>query len=53
MSEYLDQLPVDGSVKNDEDNQGQDGVDYEVEPHHVHLDNGHEHYLAKIDSPPP
>jgi hypothetical protein len=50
MSEYLDQLPVYGSVKNDEGNQGQDGVDDEVEPHHIHLDNGHEHYLGKIDS---
>jgi hypothetical protein len=51
MSKYLDQLPVDCSVKNDKGNHGQDGVDDEVEPHDIHLVNGHEQCLIKIGLP--
>ena len=46
---YRHQFPVDGSVHGDEHDEGKDGVEEEVEPHHVHL----HHQLHTVPRPPP
>ena len=50
--QYLDQLPVDGGVEDDEGKQGEDGVDYQVQPHHVHLDTGHIYFSGPFTCHP-
>ena len=37
LNSHRHKFPVDGSVHGDEHDEGEDGVEEEVEPHHVHL----------------